>query len=73
MQARSSFNDHVLQNKFEAGVEGLGSFPSMSKQKPIMFSEKGGKILQKMATNYGKKHKQQQQRYIITSILIIAE
>merc|ERR1711892_624206 len=40
----------------------MGSFQSMSKQKPIMFSEKGGQILQKMATNYGKKHKQQQQR-----------
>merc|ERR1740137_455585 len=27
---------------------------------PLLFSEKGGKLLQKMATNFGKKQKQQQ-------------
>ena len=39
-----------------------GSFQTMSGagKTPLLFSEKGGKLLQKMATNFGKKQKQQQ-------------
>ena len=65
LQSRIFPIEQVHRHGFEFGAansvpDRLGSFQSMSRQKPIMFSEKGGKILQKMATNYGKKQKQQQ-------------
>lgn len=38
-----------------------GGLNSLTRQKPLVFSQKGGELLQQMASNFEKKQKQQQQ------------